>query len=645
MSGSLSAAMSAALTGVDAFQQGINAIGTNISNQTTSGYAVRSLAPQTSAYGSGQAGSGVVDPAAVLRAGDQFVAARVNAATSSNQAAQTLAAALSAIDQSFQGNGNIDSAASTFFTAVQAVASEPTNVAQAQTAIADAQNMVATINTAAQALTSQFSGFTTTLSQNVAQANNLLDQLENINKALQADPNGNSLLDQQQAALNSLSGLIGIQTSSLSNGAVEVTSNGAVLLDISGAQNLAVDQSTPSTLPMVTAGPAQTSIRTTSTSGSIGATIAGFTQTQNALKSIDWFAGTLAGLVNQSQAEGLTSAGQEGQPLFLVPPPTVVANATNTGSATLAATVTNAAALPSNGQGYVLTYGSSGWTATVPNTNQSYVLGSGPNLALAGLAVSVSGTPKSGDTFIVNPEPGASNNIALATANPAALAAADPYVATAGIVGSGGAITNNNAGTTTESSDTVTSTPASGAAIVPGTFFGQSLTLTFTSPNAYKIKDAAGMTVTTGTWSNGTNVAIGYPSVSKAAGQYWQATLTGQPATGDVVSLTPGGPNSGSNATRMANLWTQSSALPGGSLEGAILSVISQTGSQSSAAKQLATGTASDLTTAQNNLAAVVGVNQDQQAVILTQYQQAYQAAAKVISTAYSMFESLIQAV
>jgi flagellar hook-associated protein 1 FlgK len=261
------------------------------------------------------------------------------------------------------------------------------------------------------------------------------------------------------------------------------------------------------------------------------------------------------------------------------------------------------------------------------------------------LAVTVSGTPNAGDTFIVNPEPGAANSISLATSDPASLAAADPYVATAGVVGSSGAVTDNNAGSVAEASDTVTSTPAGSAAIVPGSYFGQNLTLTFTSPSAYKITDASGTTVTTGAWSNGTDVAIGYPAASLASGQYWQVTLTGTPATGDVVSLTPGGPNSGSNATRIANLWTQSASLPGGSLEGSILSVVSQTGSQAAAATHLASGTASDLATAQDNLASVAGVNQDQQAVTLTQYQQAYQAAAQVISTAHSMFESLIQAI
>jgi flagellar hook-associated protein 1 FlgK len=49
------------------------------------------------------------------------------------------------------------------------------------------------------------------------------------------------------------------------------------------------------------------------------------------------------------------------------------------------------------------------------------------------------------------------------------------------------------------------------------------------------------------------------------------------------------------------------------------------------------------VTSATDNLQNISGVTPDQQAVILTNYQQAYQAAAQVISTAHSLFESLLQ--
>jgi flagellar hook-associated protein 1 len=644
MSG-LTAALNAALSGIDVFEEAIQTVSTNISNETTQGYALRSVESETSAYGSSGAGSGVIDPASVQRAADGFAATRLNSATSANEAAQTLSSALSAIDEALQGSGDVNSAASTFFADLATLASEPTSSAQADTTLADAGNLVDTFQAASESLDSQFSGIDESLQQSVASANQLLSQLATINAGLQTAPNDNSLLDEQQAALNSLSQLIGIQTVPLQNGAVEVTVNGAVLLDQSGAQTLSLTQTTPTSTPELTVGAGDSPVEPGSTSGSIGANLAAFASTQGALDSLNWFAAALAGSVNQAQAEGLNSAGSQGSALFTIPPPQVVAGTANTGSATLAATVTNATALPSNGAGYVLSYGSGGWTATVPGTTQTYSLGTGPTLSLPGLTVTVSGAAAAGDTFLIDPTPGAAASISLAATNSSALAVADPYVATAGTVSASGVVTNTNAGSETEASETVTATPAGSATIVPASYFGQSLTLTFTSASAYQITDASGASVASGTWSNGTAVAIAYPSSSLAAGQYFEVTLSGSPAAGDVVSLTPGGTDSGSNAQRMADLWQATSSIPGGSLEGAILAIVGNAGSNASTASSLATNTQDNLTTAEDNLTAIAGVDPNSQAVILTQYQQAFQAASEVISIAHQMFEDLVTAI
>lgn len=645
MSG-LTGAMFTALSGLDAFSKGTETVSNNVANQATSGYAVESLAPQTVGNSSSGAGSGVLDPPAVRRAADGFAATRVYAATATSQGAQSLASALSTIDQAFTGNGNIHSAASTFFADLSTLASEPTNAAQASTAIADAQTLVGAFQSAAGSLDTQFATISNSVQQQVANANKLLGQVAAINKSLQASPNSNTLLDQQQAALTALAKYVSISTVPLSNGAVEVTTGGTVLVDQSGAQLLDITQSTPSSLPVVNAGADKAPVNLGKTSGSLGGSLAGFTATSNALASLNWFAGALSGLVNQAQAEGLNGSGKQGTPLFLIPAPTVTPAATNTGSATLGVTITNSSQLPPNGQGYTLTFGPGGWTATTPNTNQTYGLGAGPTLTLNGMSVAVTGTPKPGDSFQIDPTPGAAAGLGLTSTNPAMLAVADPYAVTSGTISPSGAVINNNAGTVTETSDTVLANPTTGAAVVPGPYFGQSLIMTFTSPSAYKITTAGGATVSSGTWSGGTSVAIAYPSSSKASGEYWQVNLTGTPTAGDVVSLTPGGLNSGSNAARMAQLWDTSNAfLPGGSLQGSILSIIGFNGAQSAAANTMHSNSANNLQRAQNSLAAIAGVNPDQQATLLVQYQQAYAAAAKVIAIAETMFNSLLQAV
>ncbi len=111
------------------------------------------------------------------------------------------------------------------------------------------------------------------------------------------------------------------------------------------------------------------------------------------------------------------------------------------------------------------------------------------------------------------------------------------------------------------------------------------------------------------------------------------------------MTLTPGGSSSGSNATRMASLWSAAGTTADGTLQQTIVGFGTQLGAAAQQAQDLSSETGDQVATATNNLQTVSGVNSDQQAVILSNYQQAYQAAAQVISNAHTMFESLITAV
>lgn len=649
MTSGLNSAVSSALSGLDVFSEGINTIGNNIANQATTGYALRSVDAQTARDAGGQAGAGVLDPALVRRAADAVQAAGVYSATAASNAATALSSALTAIDQAFTGSGDIATASNGFFADLATLASDPTNTAQIGTVMADAQTLAGTFNSAAGALVQQNAQISTQITQQAGQANALLTQLAAINKQLQASPKDAALLDQQQAALTKLSSYMNLGTVPLGDsGAVAVMSGGTVLVDQAGAQQIDVNQPHPGDQPVLSTGPDKAPLSLTGSGGSLGGLLAGFASTSAAGKRLDWIAGTLAGLVNQSQAQGLDGSGASGKALFQTAPPSVTPGAGNTGSATLAPSITDAGALPSNGQGYVLSYSTAGWSATVPGSGQSIALGSSSPLTLNGMNIAVTGTPNPGDSFRVAPEPGAAAALRLTTTDPAALAVADPYVLVAGSVSASGAVTNNNAGTINEASDSVTTAPTGGAAVVPASAFGHDLEVRFTSSSAYNVVDkSTGSTVSSGSFTGGnTNIAVAYPPGGAAAGSYWQVTLSGAPAAGDVATLTPGGLNSGSNAQRMSGLWNATNgALPGGSLQGSVLSLIGSTGTASAQAKSLVANAASSLTTAQSDLSKVAGVNLDHQAALLTEFQQAYQAAAKVISTANSMFQSLIQVV
>jgi flagellar hook-associated protein 1 FlgK len=645
MSG-LTGAIDAALSGLQYFETGINTVSENLANQSTAGYAVETASASTEVGAAGQPGLGV-DAATVSRATNQFATGLLNAATSASQAASTQSAGLAALSAALQNNGDVQSAINQFFTDAGTLAAEPTNAGERQTLLSDLQSVTSAFQSAAGGITTTQAQAGTALSQNVTQANGLLNQLAAINKSLATAPNDPNLLDQQQSALNSLSGLLNVNVVPQPGGQVLLAAGGTVLLDQSGAQTLNLTPGTGATPPTITAGAAATPVATNAQDGTIGANIAVWQAGAQAGQQLNTLASVFAQSLNTAQAQGLTTSGAQGQPLLSVPAPSATAATSNTGTASLTATISNGSQLPTDGGPFLLTYAAgSGWTAVDQSSGQSYTVGPGTTLAVAGLSIAVSGTPVSGDKFVVNPAPAAATQIAVTTTSPNAIAAADPYVASPGTLQSSGAIVNSNGGTITGGVDSVTSTPAATAAVIPASYFGQSLQLTFTSPTSYSVSTSANpsVSIATGNLTNGNGtVAVGYPGA--ASGQYWQLPISGTAATGDTLTLSPGGSDSGSNAARIAALFTSPNTTTAGSLQGAFIGFATSLGANAQQAQAQATTSATQVTNATANLQAVSGVNPDQQAVVLTNYQQAYQAAAQVISTAHSMFESLLQAI
>lgn len=635
-------AINTALSGLQLFEAGISTVSNNLANATTSGYSVESVNAQTATGAPGQPGAGV-QTAQITRAASGFAAAQLRNANAANAAATAQSTSLTSISNALTNNGDIQTSLNQFFQDIGTLAANPTSAAQRQTVLADAQTVTGSFQSAAGVINDTIAGATTSLSQSVTSANNILSQLASINKSLIEAPNQPSLLDQQQAALNSLSQLLPVNVLPQPNGAVIVATGGTVLLDQSGPQTLAATSTTP---PVVTAGNNAVPVTLTSADGALGGAIGTVQSGTAALQSLGTLAAIFSTQVNTGQAEGLTPSGAQGQALFSVPAPSVTPAATNGGTAVITAQIANAAALPADGGPFTLGYNGTSWSATDQASGQSYAV-SGTPPSFAGLALSITGTATAGDSFTVNPAPNAATGIAVVAVNPGDIAAADPYAATPGTLQSNGSISDTNAGTITAGTDTVVATPAANAAVIPASYYGQTLQINFTSATNYTVSTTAapGTAIASGTLGgNGGSIAIAYPA-GAASGSYWQLPIAGTPVAGDVLTLTPGGSSSGSNAQRLAAGWTTPGTTTAGTLEQAVIGLSTGLGANAQAAQQLATATAGQVTTATNNLQTVAGVNSDQQAVILTNYSQAYQAAAQAISAAHTMFESLLQSV
>jgi flagellar hook-associated protein 1 FlgK len=643
MSG-ISGAINTALSGLELFEAGISTVSNNLANQSTTGYSVEGVNALAAVSAAGQPGDGV-QPAQITRAASGFAAAVLRAANSAAQAAANQSTSLTSISNALTNNGDVQTSLNQFFQDISTLAASPSSAAQRQTVLADAQNIVSSFQNAAGTVQSSINGNSQTLSQNVSAANNLLGQLASINTSLGLSPNTPSLLDQQQAVLNSLSGLISINALSQPNGTVIVTTGGTVLLDQSGAQSLNI-AANASGAASLTAGNDDTPVTATESDGSIGSAIASWRAGSTALQGLSGLASVFATTINNVQAQGLTPSGMPGTAIFSVPASTVSPNAANTGTAAISARISNPSALPITGGPFSLTYGSAGWTATDQNSGQS-LTATGTPPVVAGITLNITGTPNIGDQFTLNPAPDAATGIAVIATSPNDIAAADPYVATPGTLQSDGSTLNSNGGTITAGTDTVTATPNANAALIPASYFGQNLQITFNSPTAYTVTTSADPTtpIATGTLgATGGNIAVAYPA-GGASGQYWQLPISGSPAKGDTLTLTAGGTSSGSNAARLAAAWTASGTTTSGTLQSALVGFGTALGANAQQAQQLSTAAGTQVTTATSNLQTISGVNTDEQAVTLTNYQQAYQAAAQAISGAHTMFESLLSAI
>jgi flagellar hook-associated protein 1 FlgK len=238
---------------------------------------------------------------------------------------------------------------------------------------------------------------------------------------------------------------------------------------------------------------------------------------------------------------------------------------------------------------------------------------------LDGLDISMpSGAPNAGDRFLLKPFSTSASDIRSQFSTPRALAVASP------VAGSSSA---TNTGTLSIQSLVARSLPAPA-----------SLTLTFDGAGSYTRSDTGAAT-----YSYVPGQAIEYDLVTPGA-TGWSLTLQGAPKAGDTFTVQPNPYptlNAG-NASAMMNLRDQA-MFDGAALTDGYAGLISQIGIRTQSANYAADVSASIATNLEKDRAGVSGVNLDEEAAKLIQYQQAYQASAKMIQIAQSIFDTLIQ--
>jgi flagellar hook-associated protein 1 len=110
------------------------------------------------------------------------------------------------------------------------------------------------------------------------------------------------------------------------------------------------------------------------------------------------------------------------------------------------------------------------------------------------------------------------------------------------------------------------------------------------------------------------------------------------------ASAQGGGPTDGSNALALSQFASQPvQALGGQSITGYYNTVITNIGNQAQSESALSTSLGDYTTSLTNQQQQISGVSLDQEAIQIMQYQQAYQASAKIVTTVETLFQTLLQ--
>jgi flagellar hook-associated protein 1 FlgK len=241
-----------------------------------------------------------------------------------------------------------------------------------------------------------------------------------------------------------------------------------------------------------------------------------------------------------------------------------------------------------------------------------------------GLSIVVTGTPQAGDRLLIQPTRGAVTGMSVVLTQPEKIAAAAQFITTAASTNTGGATIN-------------TGQITNAAGWTRGNY---TLSFPFNGTDDWQAKDASGNVVAhglTGTFASGTPIVFNGTTV----------TVTGTPAAGDSFQLQDNSNGTGDNrnALQIAALLDKP-VLAGGTISlsdtvGRLVGTIGVQTNQAQSGRDAQKVVMDDTNSAQTN---VSGVNLDEEAANLVRYQQAYQAAAKVISVANSLFQSLLDA-
>lgn len=424
--------ISIGVSGLNAAQIALTTSSNNITNVYTDGYNLETTKLAASS-------SGGVEVTSVDRTFDQFIASQLNASTSTESALSTYSTEVSQIDDLLSDStSDLDTLMQSFFSSIETLTADAGDSAAREEVIGSAQTLTSQFNLLGSYLDEMQTSVSGQVEDSVSQINDLTDQIASLNKQISAlgsvsSTAANTLLDQRDALVTSLSELVDVDVNEEDNGSYSVSlSNGLAL--VSGSSSFELAASACASDPEQTvvsyvdgAGNTTELAESTITGGTLGGLLSFQNDTlSTAQNQLGLMAVALTQAFNSLQESGVDLNGDSGSAFFSVADPVTYSNADNTGSASLGATFSDdLSSLTSSN--YTISYSdSAGYTVTDADSGDAVAAtydASAGTLTFGGLSVAISGTADDGDSFLVKPLSNAASSLTTVIDDPALIAA------------------------------------------------------------------------------------------------------------------------------------------------------------------------------------------------------------------------------
>lgn len=611
----------------------------NIANANTPGYARQSveLATAGSAYnGSGYFGRGVT-VSTVTRAANMFLAQQAVAAGSAAAADGVRRDMLSQLEKVFAGGeAGLGHVATQIFNAFADVAANPADLAARQAVLGRLEDFASLARSSSDQIEALQANVVHDVQGSLSEVNTLASELGKLNLAIAAAANRghspNELLDQRDELVRRIGTQVQVHTVQNADQTMAVYVGSGQTLVLGGASFKLVPQSDPHDPSRIGVAIDLAGQRTQLPAEAIGeGQVAGLLHFQDhdlaeARSRLGQLVAGLGHALNTQQALGLDLQGQAGSPLFAMQGPQALPagdNARAAGGAYIATVdiaIADPGALAASEYRLEPDTGNAGQYKVTRLVDGKVFPPVSSGDTIDGFTITIGpDAPQPGDSFLLKPVSNAAAGISVALKNPRGLAAANPLA---------GVVNPANTGTATIAALTVESPPAAGY---------QAMTLRFTDDaGSYELLDAGNALLASGSFSAG--LPIRHDGLALA--------LNGLPRQGDRISLSPTSHPAASNgnALRFDDLANRG-LIDGTTVGDAYANVLADVGVRVQGAVASADNTATVAARARAELSADVGVNLDEEAARLIQFQQSYQAAAKLLQTSQTLFDALLSSV